>query len=139
MSCLNKLSKPAVFLMGIPIFRVSPSGWATISSPLFTMAILLTFTGIPQAEGPNSKRWYDGGAAQAAYEAYFTSTPPLWLCPPSIYRSLPLPIKRVLCFELPMYAYHGAASEVTSTPATHDVVQVQERSYVAPHLQESQP
>ena len=58
-------------------------------SPLFTLAVLTLFTGIPQAEGQNAVRWYDGGEAQAQYEVYFERTPPLWLLPPQLYRLLP--------------------------------------------------
>ena len=39
------------------------AGFATVVSPLFTMWLLLCLSGIPQAEGQMSKRWYDGGEA----------------------------------------------------------------------------
>ena len=39
------------------------AGFATVVSPLFTMWLLLCLSGIPQAEGQKSKRWYDGGEA----------------------------------------------------------------------------
>lgn len=109
-----------MFVAGLPVFRARPVGYVTIVSPLFTMFVLLVFTGIPQAEGPAAKRWYDGGESQAAYEDYFTSTPPLWLFPTSLYRLMPLPLKRILCFELPMYEYppagtsHESASRLSS-------------------------
>mmetsp|Transcript_11629 Transcript_11629/g.26879 ORF Transcript_11629/g.26879 Transcript_11629/m.26879 type:complete len:313 (-) Transcript_11629:243-1181(-) len=100
-----------VYIAGIPVFIRSPSGWATICSPLFTMYILTCFSGIPTSEGQASKRWYDGGEAQQRFEAYFDSTPPLWLFPPSLYRRFPLCLKRVLCFDLPMYEYKSEVSE----------------------------
>ena len=115
-----------VFLMGVEVFRASTAGWATVASPVFTMFILLTFTGIPQAEGKNAARWYDGGESQAAYERYFSSTPPLWLCPPTVYRACPLFVKRLLCFELPFYAYDGSVV----SDATHEVVHVHEEQQV---------
>ena len=93
-----------------PIFADSAeryAGFATVVSPLFTLWVLTCLSGIPQAEGVHAKRWYDGGEAQAAYEAYFESTPPLWVFPPALYKPLPLPLKRVLCLELPSYAYPG--------------------------------
>jgi steroid 5-alpha reductase family enzyme len=95
------------FVCGIPVFHQSTAGWATVVSPIFTMLVLLCVTGIPQAEGQSSKRWFDGGAAQVRYETYFESTPPLWLCPPLLYRRLPKIVKLVICFELPIYRYHG--------------------------------
>jgi steroid 5-alpha reductase family enzyme len=94
-----------MFIAGVPVFCVFPAGYATVASPLFTMFVLLFASGIPQAEGAASARWFDGGDSQAMYEAYFEATPPLWLFPPSIYKRLPLCVKRLLCFELPMYRY----------------------------------
>ena len=64
-----------VFIAGVPVFLEDTIGYVTVASPLFTMFVLIAFTGIPQAEGPNAKRWYDGGEAQLRYEAYFESTP----------------------------------------------------------------
>lgn len=103
-----------VFVCGVPVFRASPTGWATVAAPLFTMFILLCFTGIPQAEGKASERWYDGGEAQRCFEIYFASTPPLFLCPPQIYRRMPRLLKRVLCFELPSYEYRKSKATLTT-------------------------
>lgn len=98
-----------VYIASCPVFADDwPShaaGFSTAVSPLFTMWVLTCLSGIPQAEGQWAKRWYDGGEAQAQYEAYFESTPPLWLFPPSLYRRMPLLLKRVLCIELPSYRY----------------------------------
>lgn len=100
-----------VFVAGVPVFAAAPHGLATVASPLFTMLVLLVVTGIPQAEGPAAKRWFDhGGESQAMYEEYFESTPPLWLFPPQLYKPLPLCLKRLLCFELPMYKYDPEAA-----------------------------
>ena len=71
-----------VFIAGIPVFVESPAGFATVVSPVFTMFVLLGFTGIPQAEGKASARWYDGGESEAQYVEYFRSTPPLMMCRP---------------------------------------------------------
>jgi len=98
-----------VFLAGVPVFAESPAGFSTVASPLFTMLVLLLVSGIPQAEGQASKRWFDGGESQELFEAYFESTPPLWLFPPALYKPLPMCVKRVLCFELAMYKYDGDA------------------------------
>lgn len=98
-----------IFIAGIPIYLSnSPSnylGLTTIVSPLFTMLVLLLGTGIPQAEGQNAARWYDGDEKQAMYEQYFETTPPLWIFPPSLYRKLPQTLKLLLCFEFPSYQY----------------------------------
>merc|ERR1719453_1192020 len=80
-------------------------GYFTILSPLFTMFILLCSSGIPLAEGKNMARWYKNDETRDAFDDYFKSTPPLILFPPVLYRPMPLILKRVLCFELPMYAY----------------------------------
>ena len=99
-----------VYLAACPVFVHSGAtyaGFATVVSPLFTMWVLLFLTGIPQAEGKFAKRWFDGGEAQLQYEQYFASTPPLWPFPSSAYARMPLLLKRLLCFELPSYAYPG--------------------------------
>jgi len=105
-----------VFIGGVAVYDASPVGWATIASPIFTLFILLTFSGIPTSEGKNASRWYDGGASQEHYERYVAQTPPLWPLPPGVYARLPLSVKRVCCFELPMYAYDPLTS-TGETPA----------------------
>jgi steroid 5-alpha reductase family enzyme len=105
-----------VYLGACPVFidgAGTYAGFATVVSPLFTMWVLLGLTGIPLAEGSNSNRWYDGGEAQREYELYFDSTPPLWPFPPFVYRRMPLLLKRLLCFELPSYAYRGDEESAT--------------------------
>ena len=117
----------AIFVAGIPIYLASnPEGWATCVSPLFTFFILTCFSGIPTAEGKASARWYDGGEAQARYEEYFDSTPPLWPFPPSLYRRMPTVLKRLLCFELKMYAYSAelATQEKQSQASQRAIVAI---------------
>uniref|UniRef100_A0A7S4B4B3 Steroid 5-alpha reductase C-terminal domain-containing protein n=1 Tax=Chrysotila carterae TaxID=13221 RepID=A0A7S4B4B3_CHRCT len=109
-----------IFIAGIPLYVKDPVGFSTIVSPLFTMGVLLALTGIPQAEGQAAKRWFDGGDMQRQFEDYFASTPPLWLCPPAIYRQLPLALKRVLCFELPMYEYKPSLADDGPPEATRN-------------------
>jgi len=107
-----------VYVAGAPVFRAAPVGWWTVASPLFTLAVLTLFTGIPQAEGQNAVRWYDGGEAQAQYEVYFERTPPLWLLPPQLYRLLPRRAKLLLCCELPLYAYRPSSEPVGGRSAS---------------------
>jgi len=119
-----------VYLGACPVFvdgAGSYAGFATVVSPLFTMWVLLCLTGIPQAEGRSAKRWYDGGEAQREYELYFDSTPPLWPFPPCAYARIPLLLKRLLCFELPAYAYPGDEECATDGSA-------QETDLVKPQL-----
>eukprot|EP00962_Isochrysis_galbana_P054470 scaffold26033_cov104-Isochrysis_galbana.AAC.2 len=104
--CGEVLMWIGIYVAGVPVFLASPAGWATIVSPLFTFGVLTLFTGIPQAEGVNSKRWFDGGASQQQYELYFETTAPFWLFPPQLYSKFPKPFKCLLCCELPMYAFH---------------------------------
>ena len=59
-------------------------GWLTIVSPIFSIFVLLFLSGIPFAEGPNLKRWYeleDNGAnwEQANYMACYAKICILWL------------------------------------------------------------
>ena len=77
----------------------------------FTEGEKIGFTGIPQAEGKASARWYDGGESEAQYVEYFRSTPPLMMCPPALYRAMPLALKRLLCFEFPCYEYKAENSD----------------------------
>lgn len=46
-----------LFLAGVPVFVTDKAGWLTVASPLFTMLVLVGFSGIPTAEGANAKRW----------------------------------------------------------------------------------
>ena len=84
-----------------------------------------------QAEGKNSKRWFDGGAAQAQYESYFETTSPFWLFPPQLYALLPTPLRRLLCCELPMYAYQSQELDVLNDARTEAGA-----GYVAPNSEE---
>jgi steroid 5-alpha reductase family enzyme len=79
--------------------------WISLVSPLFTMQILLTLsgTGVWNAEGKNLKRYYDNDKVRQRYIQYRDKTPPLFPIPS--YESIPLSVKRVLCFEWERYEY----------------------------------
>jgi len=123
--CGEVLMWIGIFIAGVPVFLVSPPGWSTIVSPLFTFAVLTLFTGIPQAEGSNSKRWFDGGAAQQQYQIYFETTSPFWLFPPQFYKYMPRPLKCLLCCELPMYEYKSmrlsSLKDEAGSPSIEDI------------------
>ncbi|EJF57362.1 hypothetical protein DICSQDRAFT_92324 [Dichomitus squalens LYAD-421 SS1] len=96
----------------------------SLVSPLFTMILLLFGSGVPTAEKPVAQRFYkmaypeddtltghDHGerkptnAAWANYQAYRGQTSILIPLPPTIYRALPLWMKRTVLFDLPMYEW----------------------------------
>jgi steroid 5-alpha reductase family enzyme len=79
--------------------------WISLVSPLFTMHILLNLsgTGVWNAEGKNLKCYFDNDKIRQRYIQYRAKTPPLFPVP--FYERLPLPIKRVLCFEWKRYEY----------------------------------
>lgn len=74
-------------------------GYVSILSPLFTMIILLFFSGMPVLEAKANGRYTGNGG----YEAYRSTTSPLIPMPPSWYASLPGCVRTVCCFEWPMY------------------------------------
>ena len=82
------------------------AGVATCLSPIYTILILVTFTGIPQAEGDNLARYYRSGNGEA-WEEYAAQTPPVILFPNCIYRVLPYCVKATLCCELPIFRYRN--------------------------------
>lgn len=79
--------------------------WISLVSPLFTMQILLTMsgTGVWNAEGKNLKRYYENDKVRNRYIQYRAKTPPLFPVP--FYESIPVSIKRTLCFEWERYEY----------------------------------
>ncbi|KAG7366281.1 DUF1295 domain containing protein [Nitzschia inconspicua] len=79
--------------------------WISLVSPLFTMQILLTMsaTGVWNAEGNNLKRYYENDKVRERYIQYRSKTPPLFPIP--FYESIPLSVKRLLCFEWERYEY----------------------------------
>ena len=62
----------------------TPWGYATVLSPLFTMAILLGFSGMPTLE-PKANGRYQGNVGYADYRA---TTSPLVPMPPSWYAAM---------------------------------------------------
>ncbi|KAH9998705.1 hypothetical protein BJV77DRAFT_707955 [Russula vinacea] len=65
--------------------------YGAVVSPLFTMLVLLFFSGIPTAEKPQARRVYLSGDANAweAYRAYLDDTSILIPIPPALYRPCP--------------------------------------------------
>lgn len=76
-------------------------------SPLFTTFLLLFLSGIPLSEKGNQKRYLSAEnkdvETRENYLLYRHRTSPLIMMPPAIYSRLPLIVKRVLFFELPLY------------------------------------
>eukprot|EP00977_Amphora_coffeiformis_P029024 scaffold38322_cov191-Amphora_coffeaeformis.AAC.1 len=92
--------------------------WLSLTSPLFTMQILLAVsgTGIWHAEGKNLKRYYESADHSVAYSDYRETTSPVWPLPPAFYGSLSLPVKRWFFLEWERYEYKpGSNSSGTSS------------------------
>ena len=94
-----------IYIIGIPVFRASDCSWGyvTVISPLLTMAILLLLSGIPTAEGDNQKRFLKTPEIRKRFLEYRECTSPLIIMPTTLYKNMPLMIKRVLFFEWKMY------------------------------------
>jgi len=73
--------------------------WTAVLSPLFTSFTLLFFSGIPLLEEKSDSRHGD----KEEYLEYKSSTSPLLLLPPSLYRALPSPIQCFCLCEFPIY------------------------------------
>ena len=96
-----------VFIGAIPVILLpgNEAWWATILSPIFTMAILLGASGIPTAEGKNLARFYKNPKKKDAYARYHRRTPPVIPCCPACYERLPMTVKAIFCCEFPCYQY----------------------------------
>ncbi|KAI0276860.1 hypothetical protein BGY98DRAFT_918963 [Russula aff. rugulosa BPL654] len=81
--------------------------YGAVVSPLFTMLVLLFFSGIPTAEKPQARRVYLSGDANAwaAYRAYLDETSILIPIPPTLYRPLPKVVKRTVLLDFPLYQF----------------------------------
>lgn len=74
--------------------------YVSVLSPILTFVLLLFLSGIPMAE----ERYDERFGLQPLYLDYKLSTSPLICLPPSLYRRLPMGVKRTLLFEYPMYS-----------------------------------
>jgi steroid 5-alpha reductase family enzyme len=91
------------FILATGAFSVNAAGWATIASPLLTMLILLLGSGMPTAEGDNQLRWMQTQEQAIAFAEYRSRTSPLIPLPPSLYKAMPLVVKRWALFEWERY------------------------------------
>ena len=99
------------FLCTVPVFASASldggaiaAGVSTILSPLFTIFVLTTVSGLPTCEGKYLSRYYKSGNGDA-WEAYVRQTAPVILQPQCLYRALPLWMKRAFCCEFKSLAY----------------------------------
>ena len=92
------MATPQIYASAAPAL-----GWATVLSPLLTMAILLCLSGIPSAEGDNQLRFMRTPAQATAYATHRARTSPLVPLPPPLYAALPLALKRWALFEWQRY------------------------------------
>jgi steroid 5-alpha reductase family enzyme len=104
-----------IFITASPVFATSSQfgqtfglsgygwGYATILSPIFTFLILMCLSGMPTAEGDNQKRFMRTKRQKEEYLAYRERTSVLIPLPTTMYRALPLWVKRWFLFEWPMY------------------------------------
>lgn len=109
-----------IFISSMSIYNVSNSVVVTILSPLYTMFLLLAFSGIPFAEGSALKRWYDKPDGGQQWEDYRESTAPVIPVPPVIYRNLPSGLKTVLCCECPCYVYKPEEQKIVAPAASEE-------------------
>ena len=107
-----------IFIGAIPVIISSNNtnglGWLTIVSPIFSIFVLLFLSGIPFAEGPNLKRWYELEDNGANWEQYAKTTSPLIPMPRFIYTNLSSMMKKLLCCEFDMYKYKAESKDLIS-------------------------
>ncbi|KAH9963483.1 hypothetical protein BGW80DRAFT_829350 [Lactifluus volemus] len=117
---------------GIWTLTISPSTNGTLSggakaaqygavvSPLFTILVLLFFSGIPTAEKPLARRVFLSGDADAwaTYRTYLDETSILIPLPPALYRPLPKVVKRTVLLDFPFYQFVEAGAQGVRDPAT---------------------
>ncbi|ORX34414.1 hypothetical protein BD324DRAFT_635770 [Kockovaella imperatae] len=92
--------------------------YASITSPLFTILLLMFLSGLPTAEKPAAKKYYlhsheltDGHVQVKSdswdkYKHYLSKTSILFPVPPKLYRPLPEFVKRYIFLDLPMYKFN---------------------------------
>lgn len=100
------------FIAVLPMVRQdgwSAAGVASITSPVFTMIILLFGSGLPTAEGENLRRYYKSGNGDA-WEEYASKTSPLVLMPNCLYAALPTCMRRAFCCEFNFLRYKPPAT-----------------------------
>ena len=110
-----------LFMLAVPAFDGTATGWVAIISPVLTMLILLFVSGMPTAEGDNQARFYRTVEGGAAYDRYRKRTPAIIPFVPAIYEVMPLVLKRILCFEFPQYEYRPNGSDVVGGDSPGDL------------------
>ena len=111
------------FLCTVPVFASASldggaiaAGVSTILSPLFTIFVLTTVSGLPTCEGKYLSRYYKSGNGDA-WEAYVRQTAPVILQPQPA-SALPLWMKRVFCCEFKSLAYKKELQLLTQRSAS---------------------
>lgn len=111
-----------IFISTMAVVEASPIVTVGILSPLYTMLLLLAFSGIPFAEGSALKRWYAREDKGQQWEDYRTNTSPVIPVPPCCYRNCPGPLKLVFCCECPCYKYQPQKERIVGTDDKSPVV-----------------
>ncbi|CAG7719055.1 unnamed protein product [Allacma fusca] len=86
-----------IFTVGISVYK--DAEWASLLSPLFTMAILLFLSGLPLLEKMANERY----STNPSYQEYKDSVSPLVPLPTSLYRALPSFMKQSILCDFPFY------------------------------------
>ncbi|KAJ7743177.1 DUF1295-domain-containing protein [Mycena metata] len=89
--------------------------YGAITSPIFTVIILMFGSGVPMAAKPQAKRFYlksYGPATQTndpviwdQYKVFLRETSILIPIPPVLYRNLPSIVKKTVLFDFPMFQF----------------------------------
>eukprot|EP00184_Porphyridium_aerugineum_P008483 CAMPEP_0184692736 /NCGR_PEP_ID=MMETSP0313-20130426/1081_1 /TAXON_ID=2792 /ORGANISM="Porphyridium aerugineum, Strain SAG 1380-2" /LENGTH=340 /DNA_ID=CAMNT_0027150585 /DNA_START=135 /DNA_END=1157 /DNA_ORIENTATION=- len=90
-----------IFIGCAPSFHGDSNEWKyfSIVSPIFITVLILFVSGIPMLEQASNKRY----GAMEDYQMYKMQTSNIIPFPPSLFRKIPLPIKRIFFFEWPIY------------------------------------
>lgn len=78
--------------------------YASIVSPLFTVALLFGLSGLPLQEKSAQEKMYKS-EQRLEYAEYLRRTSILIPCPPGLYRPLPAILKRTVLLDFPFYQW----------------------------------
>lgn len=101
-----------VWIGTVPTFHLDVAGYATILSPVMTMLILFSVSGIMSGEGKNLRRYYNNKEMKEPYDKYFKSTPPVFPLLPVCYQCCSPTVKAVFCCDYPCYRYVEEEKEI---------------------------
>jgi hypothetical protein len=75
---------------------------------IFLTTLLMFVSGLTLQERPGAKKRYEKGNNWPEYEKYLHDTSIMWPMPPTIWKNLPVFVKRTVGLEFPLYVFDPA-------------------------------